>query len=89
MAFLRRYLWLWSLLLTVFFLLILRSLSSVRTRWPSIKVLNPSGYLQCTREWSPDDDTAPFAHEPIGTGTLRDVRYVAVGPSVMSFFDLI
>ncbi|KAJ5383481.1 hypothetical protein N7517_001392 [Penicillium concentricum] len=30
-----------------------------------------------SREVRPRNDQAPFAHEPTGLGTLRDVRYVA------------
>ena len=40
-----------------------------------IAVIRPGDVVGSPREVNPRDDQAPFAHEPIGLGTLRDVRY--------------
>ncbi|KAL4949028.1 hypothetical protein BDW69DRAFT_188705 [Aspergillus filifer] len=57
------------------------SLSSDNTRlslrevsWESPAVLRPSDFLQTVRDWKPSDDNFPPPHEPVGPGTLRDVR---------------
>lgn len=40
-------------------------------------VIHPGDIIsRSSLEVRPQDDQAPFAHEPVGTGTLRDVRYV-------------
>jgi hypothetical protein len=39
-------------------------------------VFRPGDLTSDGREVRPQDDNSPFAHEPAGLGTLRDVRYV-------------
>lgn len=42
-------------------------------------VIRPGDIIsKISLEVRPQDDQAPFAHEPVGTGTLRDVRYVVL-----------
>lgn len=51
--------------------------------WPDLEqsrstVIRPGDLVgSWSREVRPQDDQTPFAHEPIGPGTLRDVRCVA------------
>lgn len=51
--------------------------------WPDLgqsrsAVIRPGDLvISESREVRPQDDQTPFAHEPIGLGTLRDVRCVA------------
>lgn len=79
-------------ILAILLLLILSSISTHRQEdhwsYPSfnsspdvehsrLPVIRPGDITASSlREVRPQDDTAPFAHEPIGLGTLRDVRYV-------------
>lgn len=48
-------------------------------RYLSSGIIRPGDLVTSTsREVRPHDDSIPPAHEPIGFGTLRDVRYVLV-----------
>ncbi|KAH1853396.1 hypothetical protein KXV70_006194 [Aspergillus fumigatus] len=54
---------------------ILKSLDSKSHKSNSrLSVLRPDTINGWTRDLKPSDDDAPFAHEPAGLGTLRDVR---------------
>lgn len=79
-------------ILAILLLLILRSISTHRQEdhWshpsfnslPDVEhsrspVIRPGDITSSSsREVRPQDDTAPFAQELVGLGTMRDVRYV-------------
>lgn len=62
--------------------------------WPDLEqsrstVIRPGDLVSSgSREVRPQDDQTPLAHEPIGLGTLRDVRCVA-GPSDSQFVSIL
>lgn len=39
-----------------------------------VVIVGPGDMGSNPREVRPQDDKSPFAHEPVGLGTLRDVR---------------
>ncbi|KAL3440888.1 hypothetical protein BJX65DRAFT_289615 [Aspergillus insuetus] len=80
MALSRRHIWLWCLLTLVFFLVTWTlpfkppGPTLHISAWSSDSVLRPEDNAGQSRQFMPSDDNAPGAHEPIGLGTLRDVR---------------
>ncbi|KAL4778610.1 hypothetical protein BJX76DRAFT_342820 [Aspergillus varians] len=81
MVFLRRSLWLRSVLLILLLFLLIQTFAPAPPRLPfpdssglSIETLRPGNSPGFMRQWTPSDDNFPPAHEPVGQGTLRDVR---------------
>ncbi|KAL3470225.1 hypothetical protein BJX99DRAFT_264438 [Aspergillus californicus] len=81
MASLRRYIWSWCLFLALLLALIVLRLPVRRPGFPlhllsgsSKPPIRPGDFAKCNRQWTPSDDDFPPAHEPIGQGTLRNVR---------------
>ncbi|RDW76289.1 DUF3405 domain-containing protein [Aspergillus mulundensis] len=73
-----RYILLSCLFLILLLLLIIQALPNRPHGFPVLlskpDILRPTDLAGSPREWKPWDDQAPPAHEPIGLGTLRDVR---------------
>ncbi|KAL4905768.1 hypothetical protein BDW74DRAFT_184848 [Aspergillus multicolor] len=73
-----RYILLSGLFLVLLLLLIVQALPNRPHGFPVLlskpDILRPTDLAGSAREWKPRDDQAPPAHEPIGLGTLRDVR---------------
>lgn len=50
-------------------------------------ILRPGDSYAGPRQLDPSQDQTPFAHEPLGLGTLRDVRYVTPFLSLSLFLS--
>ncbi|KAL4736493.1 hypothetical protein BDV11DRAFT_207556 [Aspergillus similis] len=75
----RRHLWLSSLLLTTLCYWVLHGHRATSPGWsiasrPFIPTIRPTDFARYERQWRPSDDNSPSPLEPVGPGTLRDVR---------------
>lgn len=52
----------------------LSKIGSATTSHKQVVIIGPGDLGSPPREVRPQDDNSPFAHEPGGLGTLRDVR---------------